>query len=274
MAPVTYYDGNTPGGVPVDGSPDSVPTTPVAGWKQISGAKGSLVRVADITPGGGAVTNYYKDDQVSDPSDTGDQQSFGDAGYLLTSPTGQVVLSFSNYVLAANQGNVGATYAQYHANPLQAAATAQTYVVPAQAGFVGNPTSGIAPLLVSFTNQSSGDYDTCAWTFGDGGTSASCGDPTHTYTVAGLYTVALTVSGPGGTDTLTRTSYIAAYEPVSAGFAGSPTSGIAPHIVSFANQSGGDYYDPAPGRSATGEPAAVVETRRTPTPRQGSTPWR
>ncbi len=112
---------------------------------------------------------------------------------------------------------------------------------PVDAQFVGSPLSGPLPLLVSFRNQSSGDYDTCTWTFGDGGSSSGCDNATHTYTSAGVYTVALTLGGPGGTDTLTRTDYITGYEPVIAGFVGSPTSGIAPLVVSFTNQSGGDY---------------------------------
>lgn len=241
MQPMTYYDSNTPGGVPVDGSPDSVPTSPVAAWTQVSGALGSLVRVAGISAGGGTASSYYKDKSVTDPADTGDKKSFGDAGYRLDNPNGLVIFAFASYILPANQGNVGGTYAQYRANPLQAMASAQAHVVPAEAGFVGVPTSGVVPLLVSFTNQSSGDYDTCAWTFGDGGTSSSCGNPTHTYAAAGVYTVALTVSGPGGTDTLTRTNYIAVYQPVVAGFIGDPTSGIAPLLVSFTNLSSGDY---------------------------------
>ena len=241
MQPMTYYDSNTPGGVTVDGSPDSVPTSPVAAWTQVSGALGSLVRVAEIDAGGGTASSYYKDQSVTDPADTGDKKSFGDAGYRLDNPNGLVILSFASYVLPANQGNVGGTYAQYPANPLQAAASAQAYVAPAEAGFVGAPTTGVAPLLVSFTNQSSGGYDTCAWTFGDGGTSSSCGNPTHTYAAAGVFTVALTVSGPGGTDTLIRTNYITVYQPVIAGFTGDPTSGIAPLLVSFTNLSSGDY---------------------------------
>ena len=79
---------------------------------------------------------------------------------------------------------------------------------PVNAGFVGTPTTGEYPLLVQFTNQSTGDYDTCTWNFGDGSTSTSCGNVTHTYTTAEAYTVALTVSGPGGTDTQTRAQYI------------------------------------------------------------------
>jgi hypothetical protein len=110
-----------------------------------------------------------------------------------------------------------------------------------QANFSASPTSGISPLEASFTNSSTGDYTTCTWTFGDGGTSNDCNNPTHTYTAAGVYTVALTVSGPGGTDTLTRIDYITVYEPVNASFTGSPTSGAPPLLVTFTNQSSGDY---------------------------------
>jgi len=117
-----------------------------------------------------------------------------------------------------------------------------TYVPEAvDAEFVGTPTSGVSPLAVQFTNQSTGDYDTCTWTFGDGETSSSCGNPTHTYATKGVYTVTLTVSGAGGTDTLTRTDSITVYEPVQAGFAGSPSAGIPPLLVTFTNQSTGDY---------------------------------
>ena len=59
-----------------------------------------------------------------------------------------------------------------------------------------------------FTNESTGNYDTCLWDFGDNGTSTQCDDPIHTYTSAGLYTVELTVSGLGGSDTETMTDHI------------------------------------------------------------------
>ncbi len=107
--------------------------------------------------------------------------------------------------------------------------------------FTGYPTQGGAPLLVSFTNSSTGDFDTCDWTFGDGGTSGDCNNPTHTYIAVGVYTVTLTVSGPGGTDTLTRTGYIGVYEAVLANFTANPTSGVIPLLVTFTNQSTGGY---------------------------------
>jgi len=134
--------------------------------------------------------------------------------------------------------NSGTTYQADSGGVLAVGTPAQE---PVDAGFSGSPTSGVAPLAVDFTNESTGDYDTCAWAFGDGGTSADCNDPSHTYTTARVYTVSLAVSGSGGSDTLTRTHYITAYTPVAASFSGSPTSGVAPLAVDFGNESTGDY---------------------------------
>ncbi len=75
------------------------------------------------------------------------------------------------------------------------------------ADFTAWPTTGVKPLTVDFTNTSTCNYTTSRWDFGNGVTS-TLPSPTHTYTATGVYTVALMVSGPGGTDTLTRTNYI------------------------------------------------------------------
>jgi PKD repeat protein len=80
------------------------------------------------------------------------------------------------------------------------------------AAFSAAPTSGPAPLEVVFTNTSTGDYDTCSWLFGDGGTSSNCNNPNHTYAAPGIYNVTLTVSGLGGTDTLLRAAFISVYD--------------------------------------------------------------
>jgi glucose/arabinose dehydrogenase len=65
-----------------------------------------------------------------------------------------------------------------------------------------NPTSGPAPLAVSFTGSGSTDPDgdplTYQWSFGDGGTSTQA-SPSHTYTNPNTYTATLTVrDGRGG----------------------------------------------------------------------------
>jgi hypothetical protein len=83
-----------------------------------------------------------------------------------------------------------------------------TFFVPAPvADFSASPTSGKPPLSVVFTNTSTGNITGMTWDFGDSSTSTS-ENPAHTYSSAGTYTVQLTVSGPGGSDTETKTDYI------------------------------------------------------------------
>jgi PKD repeat protein len=80
------------------------------------------------------------------------------------------------------------------------------------ADFSATPTSGVAPLMVEFTNLSSGDYDSCSWDFGDGGDSSDCSNPSYTYDIGGVFTVSLTVTGAGGTHTETKTNLVSVEE--------------------------------------------------------------
>jgi PKD repeat protein len=75
------------------------------------------------------------------------------------------------------------------------------------ANFTGDVLQGTAPLAVAFHNDSTGQVTASAWNFGDGDTSNET-HPSHTYTEPGLYTVTLTVSGPGGSNTLPRSAYV------------------------------------------------------------------
>jgi len=112
--------------------------------------------------------------------------------------------------------------------------------VPPHADFIGNPLSGKAPLSVQFTDQSTGHITSWVWNFGDGSTSAQQ-NVTHTYTAPGSYTVNLTASGPGGSDTLQKTGYITvttSSSPVAA-FTGSPLKGTDPLNVHFSDKSTG-----------------------------------
>lgn len=76
-----------------------------------------------------------------------------------------------------------------------------------QAEFIGAPTSGLEPLVVQFTDQSTDTVAAWLWDFGDGQTSDEQ-NPSHTYQSTGSYTVSLTVTGPAGSDTKTKTDYI------------------------------------------------------------------
>jgi PKD repeat protein len=105
--------------------------------------------------------------------------------------------------------------------------------------FTGSPTSGVAPLTVSFTNLSSGATN-YSWNFGDGHTTTAT-NAANTYSIAGTYTVSLTAIGAGGSNTLGRTNYIVVTNPppVVANFTAGPTDGVAPLTVLFTNLSSG-----------------------------------
>ena len=115
---------------------------------------------------------------------------------------------------------------------------------PPDANFSGTPTTGTAPLEVSFTDSSTGDIDSWSWDFDNNGTEDSTvQNPTHTYSDPGTYTVTLEVTGPGGTDTRTEIDYITvtpAPQPPVAEFSGAPRTGVAPLEVSFTDSSTGD----------------------------------
>jgi PKD repeat protein len=111
-----------------------------------------------------------------------------------------------------------------------------------QASFSASPLSGEVPHTVAFTDASTGDFDTWLWAFGDGGTSTEQ-NPTHEYTDSGVYTVSLTIDGPLGSTTETKTDYITVLPVGSdfqADFSASPLSGEVPLTVAFTDTSTGD----------------------------------
>jgi hypothetical protein len=133
MGPMSYFDSNTGAGLPVDGMIDDVPISPVNAWSQVSGSYGSVVRITDISENIiGTVENYYKDNSATDNSDTGDQQSFGDAGFkVVFNPPqpeyGQLEVEAAEFYLAPLQPNLGFTYEGYLDNPLQINISSQDY---------------------------------------------------------------------------------------------------------------------------------------------------
>ena len=76
------------------------------------------------------------------------------------------------------------------------------------ANFTASTTTPAVNVALTFTDTSTGSPTAWAWTFGDGATSTSGPGVAHTYSTAGTYTVSLTVTGPGGTNSITRANYI------------------------------------------------------------------
>ena len=103
--------------------------------------------------------------------------------------------------------------------------------------FTGTPTNGSVPLTVSFTDQSTNSPTSRLWDFGDGNTSSDQ-HPTHTYTTLGTYTVTLTATNAGGSNTASLPNYITVNPPAPVvSFTGTPTTGFGPLTVSFTDQS-------------------------------------
>lgn len=77
------------------------------------------------------------------------------------------------------------------------------------ASFTANITDARAPVTVLFNNTSTGFITSYAWDFNaNGNIDSTQREPSFTYTRSGIYTVILTVTGPGGTSTMARAMYI------------------------------------------------------------------
>jgi len=83
------------------------------------------------------------------------------------------------------------------------------------ADFTATPTAGIVPLSVHFTAQSTGIVTSWEWAFGDDNETSTEQNPSHTYYSPGFYTVSVTATGPGGSDTETKAHLIAAVSEYS-----------------------------------------------------------
>jgi YVTN family beta-propeller protein len=107
------------------------------------------------------------------------------------------------------------------------------------AAFSASPTSGSAPLNVSFTDKSTGFPTSWQWYLGDG-TNSTQKNPGCIFSKPGLYTVTLSASNAGGSSSVTKSIYITVSNGVNAPVAAisaSPTSGSAPLSVSFTDKS-------------------------------------
>jgi PKD repeat protein len=122
-------------------------------------------------------------------------------------------------------------------NPVPVAPVAQ---------FEANPTAGLSPLTVMFTDQSTNNPTSWKWEYQTGGGSwtefgSGARNPSHDF-AAGTYDIRLTASNPGGSNNVTRTGYINVNEvPVApvAGFTANKRSGTPPLTVGFVDLSSG-----------------------------------
>ena len=185
---------------------------------------------ADVTEGNAPLTVRFTDTSTGDV--TGWSWDFGDGGSSTDRHPQHTYSAPGTYTVSLTVSNAYGEDTVTQTNLI-------TVLPPPNAAFTTSVTEGLAPLVVQFTDTSTGDVTGWSWNFGDGGTSTDR-HPQHTYTSPGAYTVSLTVSNAYGSDTETRSALITVVSPPSASFTASPTSGNAPLTVQFTDTSTGD----------------------------------
>jgi gliding motility-associated-like protein len=113
--------------------------------------------------------------------------------------------------------------------------TGSVYILQAQvpvAEFTANRTSGCAPLVVTFTDQSTGRPTSWNWGFSNGQLS-NVQNPTITFSQPGTYSVSLVVQNADGTHGITKTDYITVFPSPLANFTANITTGCVPVTVQF-----------------------------------------
>jgi PKD repeat protein len=163
---------------------------------------------AEITQNGNSVTIYVINIGITYTGSINGANYTVSATYSEEGGTTTQTLNFTLTSSISGQGNSSWTWTEpgYSCNG-GFAFTLQKQGVPVSANFSADPMNGVAPMSVSFTDESAGSITSWSWNFGDG-SSITEQNPSHTYVNSGTYTVSLTVTGPAGSDTETKTAYI------------------------------------------------------------------
>ncbi len=133
---------------------------------------------------------------------------------------------------------------------------------PPTASFDASPTSGEAPLTVNFTNTSTGEpTPTFTWDFGDDAQGSNATNPSHTYTSAGTYTVNLTASNSGGSDSADPVTITVTPVQPPTNLVGNPGFDLdTTHWGTDGSGQGVTLTWVAPGRDGTGGAAKLTNT--------------
>ena len=144
-----------------------------------SGASPLVVQFTDES-GGGVTTSW--------------DWFFGDGGVSSAQHPSHTYTAAGTYSVRLRATNAYGTDELWRTNYISVGAGP-----PLIANFSGTPTSGSAPLTVSFTDLSIGNITAWEWNFGEG-TTSTLQNPVHTFTSPGEYDIALEVSNATGSD--------------------------------------------------------------------------
>ncbi|MBL0355487.1 MAG: PKD domain-containing protein [Chitinophagaceae bacterium] len=118
------------------------------------------------------------------------------------------------------------------------AITAASFIADAQtvASFSATPISGCSPLIVRFTDESTGNPTQWRWDLGNG-TISFLQHPSAIYFSPGKYAVKLVVQNAGGADSVIKTDYVEVFGKPIVQFSSSDTTGCYPLPVQFTDAS-------------------------------------
>ncbi|MFH2063732.1 MAG: PKD domain-containing protein [Pseudomonadota bacterium] len=154
---------------------------------------------ADITSGEVPVSVHFSDESLWSISDW--RWDFGDGAVSTEKNPEHVYDNPGSYTVSLTVTGPGGTDKE----------TKIDYIVaghkPPVADFTADTVIGNIPHMVHFTDVSSGTVGGWLWHFGDGKASTAQ-NPQNIYSASGMYDVSLTVTGPGGSDTEIKASYI------------------------------------------------------------------
>jgi gliding motility-associated-like protein len=103
------------------------------------------------------------------------------------------------------------------------------------ANFSASTTSGCSPILVQFTDQSTGNPTEWKWDLGNG-THSNLQHPSVTYFNPGFYSVKLVVKAGNQQDSMIKTSFITVFPSATVNFSSNATLGCNPFTVNFSDQ--------------------------------------
>ena len=104
------------------------------------------------------------------------------------------------------------------------------------ANFSATPLSGCPPLVVQFTDQTTGSPTQWRWDLGNG-TISFLQNPSVTYFNPGQYTIKLVVRNATGADSIVKSQYITVNALPTVNFTATPTTGCFPLPVQFTDES-------------------------------------
>ena len=193
----------------------SAPTAPVASF------------ASSVTAGTAPLSVQFVDSSTNSP--TSWTWSFGDGGTSTVQNPAHTYSTEGTYTVTLTATNAGGSNTVTQAGYIVVSAASAAPV----ASFVSTVKTGTAPLSVQFVDSSTNSPTSWAWSFGDGNTS-TLENPSHTYVTAGTYTVTLTATNAGGSNTVSNAGYITVtYVVPVASFTSNVTSGTTPLYVAF-----------------------------------------